>query len=189
MDMGFSRELAAQALAATGGKSTLTATEWILSHRKMESINTTVGPSSRQQQPQGQWQQQQQQQQQQQGRLDQFFPSSTAAGRGEVTTEPGGTSQVEGGGNADWRNRQYVHGSPAEVKLENEATKRGGPCPTPGKVQEEDVGASRYRGGGNQGVPSQVGDPLSLLFYFSLLFLFPCIIPFWGFPSLFPSPF
>ncbi|CAM6051708.1 unnamed protein product [Sphagnum compactum] len=51
MDMGFSRELAAQALAATGGKSTLTATEWILSHRKMESINTTVGPSSRQQQP------------------------------------------------------------------------------------------------------------------------------------------
>jgi hypothetical protein len=39
-----------QALAATGGKSTLTATEWILSHRKMESINTTVGPSSRQQQ-------------------------------------------------------------------------------------------------------------------------------------------
>jgi hypothetical protein len=117
---------------------------------------------------QGQWQQQQQQQQQQQGRLDQFFPSSTAAGRGEVTTEPGGTSQVEGGGNADWRNRQYVHGSPAEVKLENEATKRGG---------------------GNQGVPNQVGDPLSLLFYFSLLFLFPCIIPFWGFPSLFPSPF
>jgi hypothetical protein len=138
---------------------------------------------------QGQWQQQQQQQQQQQGRLDQFFPSSTAAGRGEVTTEPGGTGQVEGGGNADWRNRQFVYGSPAEVKMENEATKRGGPCSTPGKVQEEDVGASRYRGAGNQGVPNQVGDPLSLLFYFSLLFLFPCIIPFWGFPSLFPSPF
>uniref|UniRef100_A0A0A0KV66 UBA domain-containing protein n=1 Tax=Cucumis sativus TaxID=3659 RepID=A0A0A0KV66_CUCSA len=33
VNMGFPDELAAQALAATGGKSTLKATEWILNHK------------------------------------------------------------------------------------------------------------------------------------------------------------
>ncbi|KAL9425643.1 hypothetical protein AB3S75_032581 [Citrus x aurantiifolia] len=40
LSMGFPDELAAEALAATGGKSTLKATEWILSHK---SSTTTTG--------------------------------------------------------------------------------------------------------------------------------------------------
>jgi putative ATPase len=39
LNMGFPNELAAQALAATGGKSTLKATEWILNHKS--STTTT----------------------------------------------------------------------------------------------------------------------------------------------------
>ncbi|XP_021675545.1 uncharacterized protein LOC110661260 isoform X2 [Hevea brasiliensis] len=37
LSMGFPSELAAQALAATGGKSTLKATEWILSHKSCDA--------------------------------------------------------------------------------------------------------------------------------------------------------
>ncbi|KAH7534017.1 hypothetical protein FEM48_Zijuj04G0193100 [Ziziphus jujuba var. spinosa] len=44
LSMGFPYELAAQALAATGGKSTLKATEWILHHHKPPSSSTM--PSS-----------------------------------------------------------------------------------------------------------------------------------------------
>ncbi|KAJ8775410.1 hypothetical protein K2173_023175 [Erythroxylum novogranatense] len=40
LSMGFPNELAAQALAATGGKSTLKATEWILSHKSPSSSNS-----------------------------------------------------------------------------------------------------------------------------------------------------
>ncbi|MED6205354.1 hypothetical protein PIB30_016731 [Stylosanthes scabra] len=40
LSMGFPDELAAQALAATGGKSTVKATEWILSHKSNTSPST-----------------------------------------------------------------------------------------------------------------------------------------------------
>lgn len=40
LSMGFSDELAAQALAATGGKCTLKATEWILSRKSSDSTNS-----------------------------------------------------------------------------------------------------------------------------------------------------
>ncbi|XP_038877049.1 ATPase WRNIP1 [Benincasa hispida] len=43
VNMGFPDELAAQALAATGGKSTLKATEWILNH-KSSSSSTSPSP-------------------------------------------------------------------------------------------------------------------------------------------------
>lgn len=43
LSMGFSNELAAEALAATGGKSTLKATEWILTHRS--SPNPSPNPN------------------------------------------------------------------------------------------------------------------------------------------------
>lgn len=39
LSMGFPSDLAAQALAATGGKSTLKATEWILSHKSCDASN------------------------------------------------------------------------------------------------------------------------------------------------------
>lgn len=42
LSMGFPNELAAQALAATGGKSTLKATEWILHHHNKSSTSGTV---------------------------------------------------------------------------------------------------------------------------------------------------
>ncbi|KAJ4977195.1 hypothetical protein NE237_002301 [Protea cynaroides] len=45
LDMGFPQELAAQALAATGGKSTIKATEWILSHKPSSSPNPNPSPS------------------------------------------------------------------------------------------------------------------------------------------------
>lgn len=45
ISMGFPSELAAQALAATGGKSTLKATEWILSH-KSPNPNPTTTPTA-----------------------------------------------------------------------------------------------------------------------------------------------
>ncbi|GLT79477.1 hypothetical protein SLA2020_509640 [Shorea laevis] len=41
LSMGFPDELAAQALAATGGKSTVKATEWILSHKSSNTNNNT----------------------------------------------------------------------------------------------------------------------------------------------------
>lgn len=45
LSMGFPDELAAQALAATGGKSTVKATEWILTH-KSNATTTNPSPSS-----------------------------------------------------------------------------------------------------------------------------------------------
>jgi putative ATPase len=46
--MGFPDELAAQALAATGGKSTVKATEWILTHKPNSTtlVNSSSSPSS-----------------------------------------------------------------------------------------------------------------------------------------------
>ncbi|TKY57536.1 ATPase WRNIP1 [Spatholobus suberectus] len=41
LSMGFPDELAAQALAATGGKSTVKATEWILTHKPNSNPNST----------------------------------------------------------------------------------------------------------------------------------------------------
>ncbi|OWM81551.1 ATPase WRNIP1 [Punica granatum] len=45
LSMGFSNELAAEALAATGGKSTLEATEWILTHRSSPNPNPNPNPN------------------------------------------------------------------------------------------------------------------------------------------------
>ncbi|KAK9284800.1 hypothetical protein L1049_023977 [Liquidambar formosana] len=44
LNMGFPNELAAQALAATGGKSTLKATEWILTHKPASNPNPNPSP-------------------------------------------------------------------------------------------------------------------------------------------------
>lgn len=64
LNMGFPQELAAQALAATGGKSTLRATEWILSQRseaqKAVSAISPVSPRV-----------------QHQARVDRFFQGGT----------------------------------------------------------------------------------------------------------------
>uniref|UniRef100_A0A2N9FJQ6 UBA domain-containing protein n=1 Tax=Fagus sylvatica TaxID=28930 RepID=A0A2N9FJQ6_FAGSY len=46
LNMGFPNELAAQALAATGGKSTLKATEWILNHKSTTTTTTTTTTST-----------------------------------------------------------------------------------------------------------------------------------------------
>lgn len=46
LSMGFPEELAAQALAATGGKSTVKATEWILTHHKSNNNNPSPPPAS-----------------------------------------------------------------------------------------------------------------------------------------------
>jgi putative ATPase len=48
LSMGFPDELAAQALAATGGKSTVKATEWILTHKPNSTtlVNSSSSPSS-----------------------------------------------------------------------------------------------------------------------------------------------
>ncbi|KAK7299803.1 hypothetical protein RJT34_10631 [Clitoria ternatea] len=45
LSMGFPDELAAQALAATGGKSTVKATEWILTHKPNSNPSTTTSSS------------------------------------------------------------------------------------------------------------------------------------------------
>lgn len=44
VNMGFPDELAAQALAATGGKSTLKATEWILTHKSSSCSSPSPSP-------------------------------------------------------------------------------------------------------------------------------------------------
>ncbi|QCE01926.1 putative ATPase [Vigna unguiculata] len=44
LSMGFPDELAAQALAATGGKSTVKATEWILTHKSNAANTSTFQP-------------------------------------------------------------------------------------------------------------------------------------------------
>ncbi|XP_024514855.1 ATPase WRNIP1 [Selaginella moellendorffii] len=84
-DMGFSRELAAQALAATGGKSTYKATEWILNQRKSDGIVgagnagvATTTPSR----------------QQHQGRVDQFFAASTSKALVAITDGENGGKEA-----------------------------------------------------------------------------------------------
>eukprot|EP00249_Psilotum_nudum_P023203 c28786_g1_i1 orf=33-2354(+) len=67
LNMGFARDLAAQALAATGGKSTLKATEWILNqrvevHNKAAATDAGAGSSNKMQQ---------------QVRVDRFFSTRT----------------------------------------------------------------------------------------------------------------
>ncbi|KAK6918053.1 ATPase, AAA-type, core [Dillenia turbinata] len=46
LSMGFPDELAAEALAATGGKSTLKATDWILNHKTNNANNSSSSSSS-----------------------------------------------------------------------------------------------------------------------------------------------
>lgn len=46
LSMGFTQEVASQALAATGGKSTLKATEWILNHKSSSSPITSPSTAS-----------------------------------------------------------------------------------------------------------------------------------------------
>ncbi|WVY89862.1 hypothetical protein V8G54_035376 [Vigna mungo] len=66
LSMGFPDELAAQALAATGGKSTVKATEWILTHKSSAANTSTFQP-----------------------KLDRFFHSS------QSSTPPQSQSQEE----------------------------------------------------------------------------------------------
>lgn len=58
LNMGFPNELAAQALAATGGKSTLKATEWILNHKSSTTTTCITFSTPKPSQP----------------KLDRFFP-------------------------------------------------------------------------------------------------------------------
>ncbi|KAK8614848.1 hypothetical protein V6N13_068637 [Hibiscus sabdariffa] len=73
LSMGFSSELAAQALAATGGKSTLKATEWILSHKPS---NPNPNPSPPPFQP----------------KLDRFFHLQTKLSPSPPSPEPTATA-------------------------------------------------------------------------------------------------
>ncbi|KAK7258308.1 hypothetical protein RIF29_23881 [Crotalaria pallida] len=57
VSMGFPEELAAEALAATGGDSTVKATEWILSHKSSSASSLSLSPPKSQ------------------PKLDHFFPS------------------------------------------------------------------------------------------------------------------
>ncbi|KAE8077722.1 hypothetical protein FH972_016256 [Carpinus fangiana] len=51
LNMGFPNDLAAQALAATGGKSTLKATEWILNHKSSTTTTCTTFSTPKPSQP------------------------------------------------------------------------------------------------------------------------------------------
>jgi hypothetical protein len=51
LNMGFPNDLAAQALAATGGKSTLKATEWILNHKSSTTTTSTTFSTPKPSQP------------------------------------------------------------------------------------------------------------------------------------------
>ncbi|KAF7827169.1 ATPase WRNIP1 [Senna tora] len=87
LSMGFPDELAAQALAATGGKSTIKATEWILNHKTTST--STSNPSSPPPPPPFQ------------PKLDRFFqfpskPSSTVTATAQAAIQ-----QEGGGGDAD----------------------------------------------------------------------------------------
>lgn len=62
LNMGFPDELAAQALAATGGNSTLKATEWILTHKSSSILSNPLPVITPSQQP----------------KLDRFFPSKSS---------------------------------------------------------------------------------------------------------------
>lgn len=141
MDMGFPQDLAAKALAATGGKSTLTATEWILG--QMDSRNSSI---PKHQLPQ------------MQGRVDQYFASSS--GRRVVHQLGAGSSnfmfQSEEESNVHWRTRPSSSVSPSPV-IESAADfeKKGFMAsPSTGKTQEEDFRLSMFRNGiqalGNQ---------------------------------------
>ncbi|GMJ01268.1 hypothetical protein like AT1G24290 [Hibiscus trionum] len=77
LSMGFSSELAAQALAATGGKSTLKATEWILSHKPSNpNPNPNPNPSPPPFQP----------------KLDRFFHLHTKLSPSPSSPEPTATA-------------------------------------------------------------------------------------------------
>ncbi|KAB2015951.1 hypothetical protein ES319_D08G061600v1 [Gossypium barbadense] len=77
LSMGFSSELAAQALAATGGKSTLKATEWILSHKSSNpNPNQNPNPSPPPFQP----------------KLDRFFHLHTKLSTSPSSPEPTATA-------------------------------------------------------------------------------------------------
>ncbi|XP_021866942.2 uncharacterized protein [Spinacia oleracea] len=79
LSMGFPEELAAQALAATGGESTLKATEWLLSHpqSRLQTLHkpsiSLNSPPPPQPQPQPT-----QSQSQSQLKLNKFFPSHSS---------------------------------------------------------------------------------------------------------------
>ncbi|XP_021273641.1 ATPase WRNIP1 [Herrania umbratica] len=75
LSMGFPSELAAQALAATGGKSTLKATEWILSH-KASNPNSNPNQTSPPFQP----------------KLDRFFHLHTKRPNSPPSPEPTATA-------------------------------------------------------------------------------------------------
>ncbi|KAE8676837.1 hypothetical protein F3Y22_tig00111582pilonHSYRG01336 [Hibiscus syriacus] len=77
LSMGFSSELAAQALAATGGKSTLKATEWILSQKPSNpNPNSNSNPSPPPFQP----------------KLDRFFHLHTKLSPSPSSPEPSATA-------------------------------------------------------------------------------------------------
>ncbi|XVE78457.1 hypothetical protein DITRI_Ditri13aG0146900 [Diplodiscus trichospermus] len=78
LSMGFPSELAAQALAATGGKSTLKATEWILSH-KSSNPNPTTSSSTATPPPF-------------QPKLDRFFHLHTRLSNSPPSPEPTATA-------------------------------------------------------------------------------------------------
>ncbi|OMO88981.1 hypothetical protein COLO4_20003 [Corchorus olitorius] len=78
LSMGFPSELAAQALAATGGKSTLKATEWILSH-KPSNPNSNTSPNQTPPPPF-------------QPKLDRFFHFQTKLSNSPPSPEPTATA-------------------------------------------------------------------------------------------------
>ncbi|XP_010260772.1 PREDICTED: ATPase WRNIP1 [Nelumbo nucifera] len=71
LNMGFSQELAAEALAATGGKSTIEATEWIFNHKSSSNVNPSPPPF--------------------QPKLDRFFQSRTPSPQ----TRPAGNNRTQ----------------------------------------------------------------------------------------------
>lgn len=73
LNMGFPQDLASQALAATGGKSTLKATEWILAHRSPDSEKTPPPPSNTNSNTNTT--------SKLQARVDRFFPTSSPASK------------------------------------------------------------------------------------------------------------
>ncbi|XVF81640.1 hypothetical protein PTKIN_Ptkin15bG0171500 [Pterospermum kingtungense] len=83
ISMGFPSELAAQALAATGGKSTLKATEWILSHKSSSSTTTTTTATATPTAPPPY-----------QPKLDRFFHLQTKHSNSPSSPEPTATAPI-----------------------------------------------------------------------------------------------
>ncbi|KAG6551252.1 hypothetical protein Mapa_007178 [Marchantia paleacea] len=78
VDKGFSRELASQALAATGAKSTLKATEWILNQRRVDPSKVAANAPR------------------QQAKMDHYFQGNAAARAAAGPSGPD-ASPAEGG--------------------------------------------------------------------------------------------